>query len=169
MRALDEIKFHFQALSARDQKLAIATAVLLLCTLFYVGVWEPLHQDLERQQQRKQSQQEIYLWMQDAANQVKTLRASSGGKSKIVKRSSPVSILTEQSARTANMKKYISKIESSGKNTTQVKLDDASFDQMLLWINTLKTRYGILIASAHIERSEKSGLVDARITFNRPS
>ena len=167
MKQLDEAQQHFQSLSKRDQKLAIAIALLLMITLFYTLIWEPTHLNFEKQKLNQTSQQEIHGWMQNAAVEVRTLRASGNKSGNILKTNSPVSIVAEQSANTSGLKKLISKIESSGKNSAQIKIDNASFDQLLLWVNTLQTRYGITLSSAKIERTDKEGLINARFTLHR--
>ena len=167
MKQIEYLQLHYQNLSPRDQKLALATASLIIITLFYTMIWEPIHQDMEYQQQDQITQQEIYTWMRNAQSEVMTLRQSGDTRGETLKTNSPVSIVVEQSANTSGLKKYISKIESSGKNSAQIKIAAISFDQMLLWINTLKTRFGILVSSAKIERTNKVGLINARLTVNR--
>lgn len=167
MNQLDELKLHYQSLSQRDQKLAIATSVILLITLFYIAVWEPLHHGFEKQKRNHITQIEIYSWMKNAAVEVKTLKRSGNTQGKILKHNSPVTIVAELSAKISGLKKYISKIESSGKNSAQIRIENASFNQMLLWMNSLKTRYGIDVASAKIERTDKEGIINARLTLNR--
>lgn len=167
MKQLDEIQQHFQSLNQRDQKLVLVMAAILVVTLFYVAVWEPLHLNLEKQRNNQVTQIEIHSWMQNAATEVRSLKASGNKPGKILKKNSPVSIVAEQSAKTSGLKKQISKIESSGKNSAQIKVDNASFNQMLLWISTLKTRYGINVSSAKIERTDKEGIINARLVLNR--
>lgn len=167
MKQIDNIQLYYQNLSQRDQRLALATTVLLVITLFYTMVWEPIHNNLDRQKQDLIVQQDIYAWMKNAQTEVVSLKQSGGNRGKIIKANSPVSIVVEQSANTSGLKKHINKIESSGKNSAQIKIESISFDQMLLWINTLNTRYGIFVSSAKIERTRKVGMVNVRLTLNR--
>lgn len=167
MKQLDEIQQRFSGLSQRDQKLVLVIAAILVVTLFYVVVWEPLHLNLEKQRNNQITQTEIHNWMQNAAVEVRALKASGNRPGKILKKNSPVSIVAEQSAKISGLKEHISKIESSGKNSAQIKVNNASFNQMLLWINTLKTRYGINVSSAKIERTDKEGKINARLVLNR--
>ena len=167
MKQLENLQNHYQNLSPRDQKLAIITITLLVITLFYTMIWEPIHDELAHQKQEQKIQQDIYVWMKNAQIEVESIRKSGNSTAKIIKENSPVSIVIEQSANTSGLKQYISKIESSGKNSAQIKIEDASFDQMLLWINTLNTRYGILVSSAKIERTNKEGVINARLTLKR--
>ena len=167
MKQIENLQNHYQNLSPRDQKLAIITIALLIITLFYTMIWEPIHDESIHQKQEQKIQQDIYVWMKNAQIEVDSIRKSGNTTEKIAKENSPVSIVIEQSANTSGLKKYISKIESSGKNSAQIKIENASFDQMLLWINTLNTRYGIFVSSAKIERTDKEGIINARLTLKR--
>lgn len=167
MKQLDDLKQNFYNLGERDQKLLVTMIALLVVTLFYIGIWEPIHLSLEKQKADQLTQTEIYGWMQNAAVEARQLKSSGSKPGRISKTNSPVSIVAEQSARTSGLKDRIGKIESSGKDRAQVKVDNAQFNQMLLWINTLKTRYGIHVASAKIERTDKDGFINARLSLSR--
>ena len=50
----------------------------------------------------------------------------------------------------------------------RAEVSEASFNQIVVWLNTLSTHNGIHVVSANMERSDKPGRVDARLTFDRP-
>ncbi len=165
MKQIDAFNDWFATLDQRERLLVIATAVTIVITLFYVIIWEPVHQGLEEQQQLYLSQHNNFLWMQEAAAEVRSLKAAGG--SQKVQSNQPISLILEQSISTTGLKSNLNKIESSGKKGARVKLDAASFDQMLIWLNTLEQRHGIIVTSANIERADKPGLISARISFDK--
>ena len=167
MDKLEQLKQWYRALPAREQWMVSGTSVLIVITLFYLLVWEPLHLGLEQEQQKQQSQKEIMLWMQQAASEVQSLRRAGGGKT-IRDRNKPTTLVIEQAINNAGLKPSVKKIESSGSNGARVTLSEASFNQIVVWLNTLSTHNGIQVVSANMERSEKPGRVDARLTFDRP-
>jgi general secretion pathway protein M len=75
--------------------------------------------------------------------------------------------MIEKSAATAGLKPYLSKLESTSDKGARVTFEDVSFDQLLLWLDTLQTRYGISVSSANLDRADKAGAVKARMTLNR--
>jgi type II secretory pathway component PulM len=166
MNQLDNLNFWYKNLQPRERLLVVITSVILLITIFYISIWEPIYGGLDEQQKLHKSQQNTLLWMQQASAEVKALKRS-GVNTNIKSSNQPVSLVIEQSASTAGLKKNLSKLESSGKAGAQAKLEMASFDQMLIWINTLKRNYNINITSANIERADKPGTVNARLTFSR--
>ena len=161
---LDTFNLWYGGLPTRDRNLLIAITILLVITLFYLIVWEPIHQGKDLQQQKLKSQQEIYSWMQSASSEVMTLKRS--GTRKIASKQ-PLALILENSAKISGLKKHINKIESSGKNGARVKIDSASFDQLLVWLNTLETQHGVTITTASIERNDKAGTVSARLSFEK--
>lgn len=161
---LDTFNLWYNSQSSRDRKLIIAMAALLLVTLFYLMIWEPIHQGRDQQKLKLKTQQEIHSWMQSAAKEVTSLKGNS------IKRASSkqaIALILENSAKISGLKKHINKIESSGKNGARIKIDSVSFDQLLLWLNTLEQQHGVRITTASIERNDKTGTISARISFEK--
>lgn len=167
MSQLQQLKQWFNALPSKEQWMVSGTAILIAVTLFYLIIWEPIHIGLETERQKQQSQQEVLQWMQDAAAEVQALR-SAGNRSTIRDKNKPTTLVIEQAIKNAGLKSSLSKIESSGNNGARVVLDEASFNQVLVWLNTMATNNGIQVASANIDRASKPGRVNARLTFERP-
>ena len=167
IRQLQQIKLWFNSLPSKEQWMVSATGLLIIVTLFYLIVWEPIHVGLEAEQQKQQSQKEIMFWMQQAALEVTVLR-SSGNRGTVRDKNKPATLVIEQTINNAGLKPSVSKIESSGKNGARVVLNDAPFNQILVWLNTMATHNGIQVVSANIERANKPGRANARLTLERP-
>ncbi len=166
MKQLDDIQQWYQSLHTRERYLVLSAAAVIIITLLYLSVWEPLHKGVEKQTQRYQNQLNILSWMQNASAEARALRASDSA-SKRLNSSQPVTLLVEKSAQSAGLKKYISKLESTSDKGARVTIAAASFDQMLLWLNTLQSQYGITVSSANLDRNSKPGTVNARLTLKR--
>lgn len=163
---LEQLKRWFNALPQKERWMVSGTGLLILITLFYLVIWEPVHLSLRAEQQKQQAQKEVLLWMQQAASEVKTLRTA-GGRNTIRDKNKPITLVIDQTINNAGLKPAVSKIESSN-NGARVTLNGASFNQVLVWLNTLATHYGIQVASTNIERGSKPGRVNARLSFERP-
>jgi len=166
MKQLEELQHWYQGLQQRERLLVLAATVMIAVTLFYLIIWEPIHKSIEEQTQKYQSQTNILHWMQVASKEVNMLKAS-GGANKTISSTQPVTLLVENSATTAGIKPYLSKLESTSDKGARVTIDAASFDQILLWLNTMQTKYGIAVTSANLDRDDKPGAVNARMTLNR--
>ena len=166
MKQLNDIQQWYQGLQQRERYLVLSAAVVIIITLLYISIWEPIHKGVEEQTQRYQNQLKILSWMQNASAEARALRAS-GTPSKRLNSSQPVTLLVERSAQSAGLRKYVSKLESTSDKGARVTIAAASFDQMLLWLNTLQSQYGITVSSASLDRENKPGTVNARLTLNR--
>jgi general secretion pathway protein M len=167
MEQLQQLKQWFYSLPVKEQWLVSGAGVLVLITLFYLAIWEPVHLSLETEQQKQQSQREILIWMQQAATEAAALK-SSGTRSTIRDKDKPVTLVIEQSIQNAGLKPSVSKIESSGSDGARVTLNEAPFNQILVWLNTIATYNGIQVTSANIERASAPGRANARLTLERP-
>lgn len=167
MAQLQQFKQWFYSLSTKEQRMVSGAVAVILFTLFYLIIWEPVHQGLDAEQQKQQSQQEILLWMQEAASEVSSLR-SAGGRNVIRDKNKPITLVIEQTVNNAGLKDSVNKIESSGKDGARVTLNEAPFNQVLIWLDTLATHNGVQVVSANIERSSSPGRANARLTFERP-
>jgi len=167
MEQLQQLKQWYKSLAQKEQWMVSGTGLLILVTLFYLVIWEPIHIALETERQKQQTQQEILIWMQQAAAEVKTLRASGSGNS-IRDTDKPITLVIEQAIKNAGLKSSVNKIESSGNDGARVTLNEASFNQVLVWLNTLSTHNGIQVVSANIERGSEPGRANARLSFERP-
>jgi general secretion pathway protein M len=166
MEQLQQLKQWFNSLPQKEQWMVSAPGLLIFLTLFYLVIWEPVHVGLQEEKQKQQSQNEILLWMQQAATEVNTLRAS-GGRSNIRDKNKPTTLVIEQTINNAGLKASVSKIESSGNNGARVTLNEAPFNQILVWLNTLASHNAIHVVSASIERGTKPGRANARLSFER--
>ena len=165
MNQIQQIKQWFNSLPSKEQWMVSGTGTLIAITLFYLMIWEPIHVSLNSEQQKQQSQKEVLLWMQNAAVEVKSLR-SSGGVT-IRDKNKPATLVIEQTITNAGLKPSVKKIESSGKNGARVTLNEAPFNQIMIWLNTLAKHNGIQVVSANIERADKTGRANARLTLER--
>ncbi|MDT8451208.1 MAG: type II secretion system protein M [Gammaproteobacteria bacterium] len=161
---LDALNTWFSTLPGRDKNLLVVAIALLVSTLFYLMVWEPLHQGRDQAQQKLKSQQEIYAWMQTASVEVRSLK---GAGTRPASSTQPIALILENSAKISGLKQHINKIESSGKSGANAQIDSASFDQMLVWLNTLEQQHGVTVTTAIIERNEQPGTISARLSFEK--
>jgi general secretion pathway protein M len=166
MKQLEDIQHWYRGLQQRERQLVLAASAVIVITLLYLTIWEPIHKGVEVQTQKYQTQTDILDWMQTAAIEVMTLKTS-GAARRTSNSSQPVSLLVEKSAATAGLKPYLRKLESTSDKGARVTINDASFDQILLWLSTLQTQYGISVSSANIDRADKAGAIDARMTLDR--
>jgi general secretion pathway protein M len=157
----------YAALPVKEQWMVLFTGILVVITLFYILLWEPIFEGLDNQKQLLLTQNKTLFEMQQYAAEAASMKTT-GNVVKIRDADKPVNLVVDQSLQNAGLKPMVKKLESSDNDGARVTLNDASFNQLLVWLNTLATYNNIHVVSANIERTEKQGYANARLTLQRP-
>ncbi len=160
---LEPLQRQWNALRPRERILVAAAAVLVFLTLFYLVLWEPLHQDHQRLQRQVEEQQALRQWIQARAAEVRALRGGSTAPA-AKKRGDSLLGVIDRTARGADLKGKVSRIEPDGDRRVRVWLDGVEFDALARWLDRLRKEYGLQVASAVIDR-EGPGRVSARLVI----
>lgn len=163
------MKAWFATLAPRERMLVIAAAVIATFGLGYIALWEPLAASVARLEQSVQAQRELKQWMQKSAAEAQRLRgagaptpvASSGEGSR-----SLLSI-TDETVRENNLGSSVRRIQPEGQTIVRVVLEQASFDDMMIWLGTLQRSFGVSVVDLAVDRHEQVGRVGARITLKK--
>ena len=69
----------YRALTEREQKLVLVSAVVMVIALFYFAVWAPLNSAIDQQKKLLDNQQSLLVWVKDSAARAQQLRRSTSG------------------------------------------------------------------------------------------
>ena len=152
-------------LETRERYSVIAGGIFLIFTLFYLAIWDPIFSARDEQQQLLHSQQQTLEWMIETAAEIRTLQAGTGSTASRFKNQS-ISSLAERSAQSMGIKDQITKLETA-KNGVKVELESADFDRVILWLSDMEQKYAIQASNVQMEKLDKPGTVEARVTLER--
>ena len=160
------MKEWFDGLEPRERQLLIAGASLLLIMLLYLLVWEPLVNKTQALQQSNQSNQELISWMEQSAEEVAQLQAkiNASGPSGKAKGQSLLGTI-DRTAKQGKLGKAVKRVQPDGKTKARVWLENASFNDMVKWLEGLQRKQGIRIVTTVIEKQDEAGLVNARLVL----
>lgn len=163
------MKAWFSALALRERIMVITAAVIAALGLGYVGLWEPLAAGVTRLEQSVQAQRELKQWMQKSAAEVQRLRGGGGATPVAAAGEEPRSLLsiTDETVRQANLGPAVRRIEPEGQTIVRVVFEQASFDDMMIWLGTLQRSFGVTVVDLSADRQEQIGRVNARLTLKR--
>lgn len=153
----------FRSRSPREQLvLASGMAVLFLVTLWLL-VWEPLNERLGEYQARVAQQQTILLQLQQLAAEADQLgdRPDSGK----ARGDQSLLSLADRTVRAAGLAGALRRIEPDGERRVRLWLQQAPFDPLVAWLQSLTSDYGIQVFAANIDQGDSTGLVIADITL----
>ena len=165
---MNNFSLWFKRLQHREQNMLIAMSSVVLLTLFYLLVWEPVFKGSELEQEKLKSQKKILSWMQNASQEVDQLRRSGQLISPQFANQS-INTLIERSAISAGIRSAINKLDSDGKQAMKVQLKSVEFDKLAQWLGKLQNDFGITPKHLTINRLEQTGMVNCRITLEKIS
>jgi len=157
------MKNWFMGLQQQERLTVSAGAIALVVMLLYSAIWDPLHSGVEQLEKNIAKQAPLLQWMEEAANDVKILRGGQAAK-KAAPGQSLLS-LVDSTAKKGKLGNALKRVKPDGNTRVSVWLEQASFDDMVKWLEVLNRDYSIEIASLVIDRKDTPGIVDSRIVF----
>ena len=153
-------------LGARDRMMLFAGGGILLVALLYGLGWRPISHRVAELRTAVGEQTALEKWMQSAVSEVKQLRGSQGANP--VERQSLLS-LADRTARQGGIGPAVRRVEPEGSDKVRVQLEQAAFDDIMAWIESLVGQYHVRIDSVAVEGRDQPGLVNARIVIQAPA
>ncbi len=149
-------------LQASERRTLMIAAPLLFIILIYFAGWEPLQQDITALQKHVTEQRAVKSWMQQSAAEVKQLRGSTSSSQR---NGRSLLAVVDQTTKQARLGSSVKRLEPAGSDSVKVMLEEASFDDMMAWLQSLEQSQGLTVATISIDRQAASGRVNARLTL----
>jgi len=170
MNELNELKTRLQTwldgLNPRERRLVIGGGIFLLVFVLYQLTWAPFTNGVANMQSRVDKQQQDLLWMQQAAQEALTLQGGSAGRRAV--HTGSLLGLIEKTARQRGLGASIRKVQPEGQNGVRMWLDKVSFDAVMIWLDELQNKQGVVISSFSAESIAQSGRVNIRMLVETP-
>ena len=151
-------------LDPQERLLVYGAAGVLAVILVYVVLVHPFHSSYDRLRSGVEDRRATLQWMEESALKVKQLRGANPAAGKGMEGRSLLSV-TDDAARAAGLGAALKRVEPDGSTGVRVWLEDASFDSVVGWLGVMASRYGVDVDSASMERAEKRGRVNARLSL----
>lgn len=156
MSALDQ-------LDARQRRLLLLAAVVLIGALLYVQVWEPLVESRALERERIAEQQAMLDWLTAITPMAEQMRQQQTGRAVASDRS--LLGLADETARAAGLAGSLTRIEPAGDNQVRVWLDGANFVATMSWLQQMSMRYPVEVSQLSVDRARQNGQVNVRVTL----
>ncbi|WP_165855089.1 type II secretion system protein GspM [Marinobacter sp. JSM 1782161] len=163
--SVQKLVTQYDNLPRRDQMALQIMAVAIALFLVYFLIWRPVAVFHENAVAERQSAADLVAWMQQHREDIAQLGAageSRGAASQITDVRSLMSTVTT-SANESGLS--LQRFEPSGEDGMRVWIEDAPFNQVSRWLETLTGEYGIVIDQAAIDRENQPGLVSVRLSL----
>ncbi len=148
----------WNALGARERRVASALAVFLGAALFYLLVWSPVESGLAKARVRLASVQPQLARVQEQAARVASVRAAP----RVTLPTNPAAAVG-QAAERQGLREQLKRVEAEGANAVRVQIEDAPFQALLSWLVELQQKFGLRAESATLDRGANPGTVNGRL------
>lgn len=156
----------FDALEMRERLFVMVGAVVVLCALFYYAIWSPLDRGqttlarnisaLERSIAELKSIKAV-LGNSDGAAAV-----MAGGNQSLV-------VIVDTTLREHGLYNALQRSQPTRQNGIRIEFENASFDDLVIWLGDLGSRYGLQVISGSfsVPAQDALGRVNASLTLER--
>jgi general secretion pathway protein M len=153
----------FEMMPARDQLALKVLAAVFVLIVIYFGLWQPAYTFKQNAEIELQQQKDLLaLVLENKAALTQMSGAGSSGPS-VLNSQQLVSSVTNL-ARQAGV--LLKRFEPSGEREIKVWVEDAAFDKMMNWLNTLHKTLNVRVEQISLEKTDAPGLVSARLTLS---
>ncbi|MEO8671302.1 MAG: type II secretion system protein M [Tahibacter sp.] len=157
----------WSARDAREQRILLIGGVLVAVLFAWALIWYPLSSSAEGLRRRVQTQRADLAQMQSLAATATQLRGQ-GARSHAERQGKSLLALADATARGAQLANTLKRVEPAGAKTVRVTFEGASFDAIADWLDGLARDFGVVANDFSADRSEGTGLVNARVTLQDP-
>lgn len=157
----------FTSLQTRERYLIAAAGVVVLLTLLYSLVWDPVASGAAKLEKSIATQKNQLLWMNNASAEIRALKGSGGNTNGAANQNVSLITAVETSAKRAGVRKSVTRMEPQGALKITVELKNADFGRLISWVEMLSKQYGAAVSQFSSSKTDVPGLVNARLIFSR--
>jgi general secretion pathway protein M len=162
------MKAWWMSLQTRERMILTVSAIILSLILIYLLIIEPYLESRAMLANNIQANQQTLVWMQQASQQVKQLRASASPRVRAGTDKRSLLAVVDISAKRSKIHTNIQRMEPEGRDGVKLTIDDVDFDKLIHWIGSIQLSQGVNVTRATVSRSDTPGLIDSRLSLQRP-
>lgn len=155
----------WSSLKKSEQQLLQYGVPLIIVAVLIFYIWLPYSKSIDDIRQQVSYAQEDIAWLKNIAVQVK--RIKTGAPSSVGTFSGSFINTVDNSIKQNRLNQYVGLLEKSGNNNVVVKFDKIDFDHLIKYLGYLKNRYGILVKTIDIQRTEDGKFVNSRLILQK--
>lgn len=156
----------WQALSARDQRVLAIGGALAALLLGYAMLWLPLERNRDAWRDRASAADASLQWMRVAADR---LRDAAPAAPALVRDGRSLLAVVDAGVRDAGLGGALLRVEPVSASQVRVYFQQAGFDALMEWLQTLGASHGVRVVELSVQRSAGVGLVDVRLALEAPA
>ena len=161
MSAVDKLKASWRQRSAREQRVLLLAAGVLIALVGYAAVWSPWQAARARLAADNARLAADLAWLRGLAPQVDMLRATQGNAQTA---DGPLPVRLDASLRGAGLGEHLQRLEPAADGSVRLWLTQVPFDALVGWLDTL-AQQGVAARTLGVTGGASGGHVDARLVL----
>lgn len=155
----------FESLEARERVFVLAATVVLVFAVLYLGIWMPLDRG------QKSLSLSVDNW-KIALTELRPLQAqlqnSGAGQMQLADRNQSLVVIIDNSLRERGLYNSLQRSQPTTSNGIRVEFENVAFDDLVLWLGDLNTRYDLQLQSGSFSNpGDSEGRVNSTLTLER--
>lgn len=155
----------FESLEARERVFVLAATVVLVFAVLYLGIWMPLDRG------QKSLSLSVDNW-KIALTELRPLQAqlqnSGSGQIQLADRNQSLVVIIDNSLRERGLYNSLQRSQPTTSNGIRVEFENVAFDDLVLWLGDLSTRYDLQLQSGSFSNpGDSEGRVNSTLTLER--
>jgi general secretion pathway protein M len=159
------MKDWFDDLEVRERLFVLTAAVFLVFAVVYLGIWMPLDRG------QKTLRTSVDTWKTALAELrplTSQLQGSGGGQIQVTGRDQSLVVIIDNTLRERGLYSALQRSQPTTSNGIRVEFENVAFDDLVLWLGDLSTRYGLQVQSGSFSNPRSSeGRVNSSLTLER--
>jgi type II secretory pathway component PulM len=151
------MKDWFLQLNQREQTSLLALGLALALYVFYMFIWSPLDSMRDSLQVQNQGVAGSLQRVDTMVSEILQLRDSGTQTSS---RRNLTSLINQSTGR---LQLQVTRLQPNSRGEIQVRLENAAFDDVLLWLHEMEYREGLLVREVSITQAGVVGRVNATV------
>ena len=150
--------------SQSDKRILQTSFWLAVALLAYAGIWQPLSQFTDRQQQRAAESQRIADWIATNRNALEQVSRQPGA-SNSSQRSAGQTGISKVTNSAATFGVTVSRLQPEADGGVSIAVEQQPFNALVQWLANIEGQQGFVTERASIDRGSEDGLVSGQFRF----
>ena len=163
---MQQLKVWYHSLKPRERMVFIGGVVFVALVGIYLLALAPFYKSIDDAAERVARKEGDVAWMRSVLGEVQMLNAARP-QNMMMSSDESLVLLIDRAARECGLSQALTGQTPNGDQGIRVRLESASFDSVVTCIGRLEQGHGVRIESAQFDRTNKPGLVNASLVFNR--
>jgi general secretion pathway protein M len=155
----------FDSLQTRERLFVVTAAVFLVFAILYLGIWMPLDRG------QKTLSLSVDTWKTALAelHPLKIqLQGSGPGQAQTTGRNQSLVVIIDNTLRERGLYSALQRSQPTTGNGIRVEFENVAFDDLVLWLGDLSSRYGLQVQSGSFSNPQDAkGRINSTLTLER--